>query len=448
MKFHLTAIAVLLPALSYGAEPVPDRAPLRLSLKRAVDLALSREGSTRVQLSDEQIKQARARVVQARAALLPDIEASAGSTSQTRNLNTLGLSGLHLPILNVLHIPRLLGPFDVFDARATLVQNVFDLSSIRRLQASHDGVGAATAERENTDDSVSTAVAKAYMAGLRADAELDAIKANVVLAEAIVKQAENQKAAGSGTGIEVTRARVELLNQTQRQLVAANERNKAHLQLLRAMNLRLDTQVELTDVLGYTPMDAVTYEQALKQASETRSDLKAQERREDGARLSASATRMERLPSVAAFADYGTTGTGLDSAVPTRTYGYVVRFPFFDGFRRDARRVESNSIYKQERIRSHDLKDQIDLEVRLSIDALRSAEEQIKVSSEALTLAESELTQARRRYSEGVATGLEVTDAQSRLARARDNHVAALFAFNLARVDYGQATGTIRQLLD
>ena len=125
-----------------------------------------------------------------------------------------------------------------------------------------------------------------------------------------------------------------------------------------------------------------------------------------------------------------------------------MRVPVFDGFRRDARREESNSIYREEKIKTNDLKDQIELDVQLSIDSMRSAEEQVSVATEALTLAESELTQARRRYDAGVTSGLEVTDAQTRLARARDNHIAALFNFNLSRLEYGQATGTIRSMLE
>ena len=40
-----------------------------------------------------------------------------------------------------------------------------------------------------------------------------------------------------------------------------------------------------------------------------------------------------------------------------------------------------------------------------------------------------------------------MTDAQTRLERARDNRIAALFNYNDARVDLYQATGTIRQIL-
>jgi outer membrane protein TolC len=286
------------------------------------------------------------------------------------------------------------------------------------------------------------------MAALRAEAELDAVNANVEMAQAVLKQSENQKQAGSGTGIEVTRAKVELLDEKQRVLVADNQRTRTHLELLRAMGLPLTTQIELTDKMKYTPMDGLTLEQARKAAEESRADLKAQLRREDSARLTASSVKFERLPTIAGFADYGSIGSGFDYAHPTYTYGYVVKVPVFDGFRRDARREESNSLLRQERIRTRDLKQQIELEVRLALDSIRSAEQQVAVAQEALGLAQSELDQARRRYEAGVATGLEVTDAQTRLAHARDNQIAALFGFNVARVDYGQATGTIRRLLE
>jgi outer membrane protein TolC len=83
--------------------------------------------------------------------------------------------------------------------------------------------------------------------------------------------------------------------------------------------------------------------------------------------------------------------------------------------------------------------------VRLALDDLRSAEDQVKVARDGLALSESELTQARRRYDAGVANALEVTDAQTRLERARDNQTAALYKYNLARIELAQATGKVRQ---
>ena len=308
-------------------------------------------------------------------------------------------------------------------------------------------VKAARSDRDNTAEEVGAQVAKAYLAALRAAADGDAAQANVELSQALLKQAESLKSAGTGTGIEVTRQRVQLANDNQRLLVTGNEQRRARLQLLKAMNLRLDTEIALTDRLTYTPVDAALLEEAKASALRARRDYQAQLERQDNSRLSASAVKMERLPSLSTFANYGPTGNAITSAFPTRTYGVTLRVPIFDGGKREGRRVEAESQLRQERIRAGDLKDQIDLDVRLAVDALQSAEEEVKVAAEGLTLAENEVAQARRRVDAGVAISLEVTDAQTRLSRARDNQTTALFHHAQARIDLGQATGAVRRFL-
>jgi len=159
------------------------------------------------------------------------------------------------------------------------------------------------------------------------------------------------------------------------------------------------------------------------------------------------ATRAERLPSLGVFGDYGSIGSSIDHAIPTRTYGFTVRVPVFDGGRRDARRAESASQLRQEHVQIRDLRAQIELDVRLALDSLKSAEDQVKVAEEGLALAENELAQAQRRYQAGMTSGIEVTDAQTRLERARENRIAALFNYNQARIDLGAATGTIGAMI-
>jgi outer membrane protein TolC len=439
-------IYLLLAPLAVVAQDAAQRGPLRLSLKRAVEIATSPQGSTQVQLSAEALKQARARSGQARAALLPDLEASFSEQNQTRNLAALGISAIHLPIPGF-QFPTFVGPFTTMDARATVSQSVFDFSSIRRFQASRVAVSAARSDVDSSQEQVAAQVARAYLAAIRTEADVETAAANVTLSHAVLTQTENQKKAGTGTGIEVTRANVQLANDRQRLLVAENERRRARLQLLRAMGLRLDTEIELTDSLRYIPVDAVTLEQAKTQALKERPDYKAQMERESNVRLQASATTMERLPTVAAFGDYGSIGTGLNNALPTRTYGISLRVPVFDGGRRDARRAEVASQYRAEKVRTHDVKEQVELEVRLALDGLHSADDQVKVAEDGLQLAENELAQARRRYEGGVANSLEVTDAQTRLERARDNRTAALYNYNAARIDLAEALGAVRRTI-
>jgi len=399
-----------------------------------------------VQLSGEAVRQAQSRSAQARAAFLPDIEASVSDRNSTVNLAGNGLTDIVLPVPGF-RFPSLVGPFSTMDARITASQSVFDFASIKRFQSSRSGLSAAKSEFESARDEVAAQVARAYLSAIRADAYVNSAQANVALSQAVLTEAEDQKKAGTGTGMEITRARVQLANDQQRLLVARNARNSAHLQLLRAINLPLETEIELTDKLGYLPVDLVTLEEAKSQALAGRADLRAQQQREATAKLSFSAIKFERLPAVSAFGDYGTTGPGADNLLPTRTYGITLRLPLFDGARREARTAESASQYRAEKIRTRDLIEQIKMELSLAIDALQSAELQVKVAKEGLGLAEDELTQARRRYEAGVAIGLEVTDAQTRLERARDNQTEALYGYNLARIDLGKAMGAIRRTI-
>lgn len=458
MKIHI-AVSLLSALLSAGLECRPqvrdqESAPasahssgtvLRLSLREAVDIALGAEGNPRVRMAEETVDQSKSRSAQVRAALLPNLEASVAQSNRTQNLQAYGLL-LRNPIPGF-QFPTLVGPYGMFDARATASQSAFDLSSIRRYQASRSGVNQAQSESENVQDLVTSVVARAYLAAIRADAAVETANANLKLARDLLELASSMKSAGSATGIEITRARVQLAHEQQRTLVAGNERRQAYLQLLKSLGMDLTTPVELTQPLAFLPVEMTEADQALKIGFETRNDWKAQVKREESAELTYSAAKWERLPSVGLFGDYGTIGTSINNAIPTRAYGFLIKVPVFDGGRRDARRAEASSQLRQERLRTHELHDQIELEIRTALDNLKSSVDLVRAAEEGLALAGDELAQAERRYRAGVGTSLEVTDAQTRLQRARDDRILALYYYNISRIDLGTATGTIRQLI-
>ena len=428
------------------AEFAVAQGTLQLSLKHAVEIAVTPEGSAKVALAQQLIRQAEDRVTESRAAFLPDIDGQVQEYNETVNLRAFGIN-FAAPVPGF-SLPSIAGPFTVFDARASVQQSVFSYSDISKYQASRMSLLATRSDMSTTKDQVSDQVSRAYLTCLRADADLETAHANVDLSKALERLAQSQKNAGTGTGIEVTRAQVQLANDQQRLIVAENDRRRAVLELLRAMGVSLDANIEFTDKLAYKGVDVATLEASLKAAREDRPDLKAQQQREETARLSYGSVAAERLPSVQAFGNYGTIGLQADNAQPTREYGVALKIPLFDGLRRDARRSESYSQYLQERVRTRDLLQQIELDVRLSLDSLRSAEAQVATARDGLALAQNELAQAQRRYQAGVANSLEVTDAQTRLIRAQDNQTSAIYAHNLARIDLATATGTISEYVN
>ena len=83
----------------------------------------------------------------------------------------------------------------------------------------------ATAQSLNINVPVTSISTSSQTTATQADVETE--QANVDLAQALLKQAEDLKAAGTGTGIEVTRARVQLSNERQRLLVVTDARRRA-----------------------------------------------------------------------------------------------------------------------------------------------------------------------------------------------------------------------------
>ncbi len=83
-------MTLAMPVVAMAADP-PDRPVLSLSLKRAVEIATSPEGNANIQLAAEAVKQAQARTLESRAALLPDVESSMNYQSRTENLAAMGI---------------------------------------------------------------------------------------------------------------------------------------------------------------------------------------------------------------------------------------------------------------------------------------------------------------------------------------------------------------------
>src|SRR5215470_18198582 len=235
--------------------------PLQLSLKQAADAALEPGGNVQVQLAREAVRQAESHAAQVRADLLPDISASVGQQSQTVSLTQYGLQTAKLP--NGFDLPNVVGPFNTFDARGKMSQKLVDLSSIRRYQSAQVATDAVREDSETAKENTAAEAARAYLLAVRAQALVETAQANVELSDALLRLATSQKEAGTGTGIEVTRAHVQLANDRQALLAAQAQFSKTSLELLQAIGFDLDARIELTDRLSYESIDVIIDKKAV-----------------------------------------------------------------------------------------------------------------------------------------------------------------------------------------
>ncbi len=421
------------PETAQAAEPALQLPELRLSLRDAVEAAL--DNNPNVRLFKERVLEAGGVARTRLGALLPNLSGQVNQRSQTFNLGAFGIPG-----------GGVVGPFNPFDARATLVQNLFSLSLIQRWRAARTGIEVATLDAEATKRDIMATVGLLYMEALRAEAAVKASEANIELNRQLLKLAQDRKAAGLATGLDVTRAQVQLENEKQRLLVAQNQSDRTKLNLIRSIGIDFEINLILTDKLRLVELETQTPTEALQVARENRVELEAQARRQKLASLTLSSVTHERIPSLSASGDYGFIGLGIENTLPTRTLGVTLSVPLYDGGQREGRISESRSQVRQEQIRMKDVSDQVTLEVRDALLTIASAKQQVLVSQDGLRLALRELELARERFAVGVANNVEVTNAQTSVARARDNVIEALFNFNAARINLARAQGQMNSL--
>lgn len=275
---------------------------------------------------------------------------------------------------------------------------------------------------------------------------MKARQADIELSQQLLKLARDRRAAGIATGLDVTREEVQLENNKQRLLVSQNEQESARLNLIRALGIAFEVRLTLTDELKFTPVEPQRAADALAAAREQRLELRAQENRQRLAALSLSSVAGERVPALSLNGDYGWIGVKPEDALATRSIGLLFSVPIFDGGQREGRISETRSRVRQESIRMKDVSDQVTLEVRNALLTLESSTQQVAVSEKGMELALKELTFARDRFAAGLTTNIEVTNAQTSVARARDNQIEALFRFNASRINLARAKGEIEKL--
>jgi outer membrane protein TolC len=337
-------------------------------------------------------------------------------------------------------------PMDFYNARAFLTQNVFSLSLIQKWRAAKTGVEVAGLDAEVTKRDTMATVGLIYLETLRAKAAVEARRADVLLNEELLRLATERKAAGMATRLDVTRSKVQLENERQRLLAAEIAEGRATLNLIRVMGISFDVQVVLTDELTMVPVPEQTMKEALQLAQDNRTELKAQKRRERLASLSLSSVKSERIPSMQATGEVGMIGNQIPDMLTTDGVAVLMTVPIFDGGQREGRISERRSIVRQEAINTQDIQYQVTLEVRDALLTLNAAKQQVAVAEESLKLSLTELELARERFAVGVATNIEVTNAQTSVAQARDNLIQGLFNFNASRISLARAQGRLQDL--
>lgn len=445
--FRYAATASLIVLTGVRATAQTPAQPLRLTLGDAARAAV--EHSAVADIARAGIDQAKARVRQAKSALLPNVTGSMQQTGRSFNTATLGIQFPSAPGTPPLFDPngQVVSGVNATDFRGRVSQTVYDPSARARIRASESGVSAMTAEATSAGEQAAAVASAAYVGVQRADAHLKSRIADSTLSTELLGIARDMLDAGVGIALDVTRAQSQLAGVRAQLIAARNDRARSRLQLLRAIGMPLDTQIEPADSLVAPESDPIPNEQvAVDAALRQRADVRAAEQQLAAIRQQVAAIRAERLPTLGFFADEGVIGKTPAHLLPTYDYGIQLSIPIFDGSRRAGRVEEQSAAARQVEMRERDLRAQVAVEVRSALLDLSSAREQVDAVRERVRLGEQEVTQARDRFSAGVSGNADVISASLSLSGARTALVEAEAAYQSARVALARAEGTITSL--
>jgi outer membrane protein TolC len=416
--------------------------PVPLAVMDAIARAL--EHNLGLLNAEENVGRAQGARWMALADLLPNVN---GHVTETRQRVNLAAFGFPLPE----GIPSLVGPFNVFDARVNVSQPVFDIKALNASRAEGHNLAAARFTVKGARDLVVLVTANLYLQSLAASARVDSAQAQLQTAQVVFDQATRLKENGIVAGIEVLRAEVQLGSERQRLTAARNEFEKSKLQLARVVGLPAGQAFTLSDELPFVPFPDMTVEQAIERAYAARPDYLAAQERVKAAEADRQSAVGEWLPSVRVNADYGKLGLTPSDAETTYSVTGILSIPIFNGGKTRGRILQADAELRTRRSELEDLKSGIDFDVRSAFFDLNASREQLEVATRSRELASQQLTQARDRFAAGVASNIEVVQAQEAVAASSEQYIGALYSFNVAKAllarDLGVAEEMARQVL-
>ena len=424
-----------------GSEPEGKASPdvLQLTYQEAIDRGL--RNNLGLLISGDQAITARGERWKELSNLLPNLEARVQEDVQTQSLTALGLKSNVFPF----PIPRVIGPFNYFDARASLTQSVFNFRYFEQERAAEERLKSAQYTYKDARELVVLAIGNSYLIAIAAEARIETSDAQVKNAQALYDKASDQQKAGLSPAIDTLRSQVELQTRQQQLIAARNDFAKRKLSLARIIGLPPGQEFSLTEKAPYQALTPLPVDVYLQRAYTARWDYQAAQAQVRAAELAHRGAVAGYYPSLDVNANYGDIGVTPGHSNGTWQVNGGLSIPIFAGGKVHSDVLEADAQLKQARSQLGDVRGRIDYEVRSALLDLMSAAEQVEVARSSVELADEALTQSRDRFAAGVTDNLEVVQAQEAVAGAHESYIQSLYAHNLAKVELARAIGDAEQ---
>ena len=438
MKRLATCLAFLILAMTGIIQAQP------LSLEQSVELAL--QNSPQIKAGQEAVGMAEARVTEARAGMLPKVNAT-GTYLYFGKIPTtvLDFGGMPFPGAD----PAAAGdggggePLEIemgathnWTGEFSVQQPVFTFGKIwNAYKQSLASLEASKAEFSAVQQQMRLQVTEAFYGVLLTQEYLKVAEQAVELVEAQVKVAQQLRDAGVATDFEVLRAQVQL-SSVQSQLVRSeNALDLARNGFKMVLGLDMGSSVEVEGELQYREEDH-DLDALIKEALEQRPDLTQLAWQAQAGQKLVSIAKAGYLPNFSVAGNYSINDTDQQDRNTSWNIAVVASIPIFNGFATKSQVDQAKSGLRQIALAQEQLADAVEFEVRTSYLQLRETKALVDVQRQSVDQAQESLRLAQLRYENGMLTSVELIDSQLALTQAQVNRLQALhdYVVGLARL--------------
>jgi TolC family type I secretion outer membrane protein len=420
--FDTEAALPLKPSLRLGgavgdpcAEAMPQDA---LNLSDVVNLALCNNPQTREVWASSRVQAAQ--VGASKGSYLPGLSLSASG-----NRNSPGTSqrsvGLTLSYLL----------YD-FGTRAANLENARQL------------LAAASATQDSTVQAVFLAAVQAYYQTQATQAALDAAHEAERAAKQSFAAAEARYLAGSATPADKLQAQTAYSQATLNRITTDGNLKKTGGALANIIGLEANRDVSLA--AANTEVVPASFDQdvnaLIEEAKRQRPDLIAAEAQVKATEASADAARAAGKPSISLNASTNQ----INSAGATSrgsSLGVSISVPLFAGYAPTYRVRAAEAQVEAQQARTERVRLQVALDVWNAWQNLVTATQSLRTTADLLGSATQSERVALGRYQAGVGSMLDVLNAQSVLASARQQRIQSLLDWNVGRAALAQSMGSL-----
>jgi outer membrane protein len=461
-KFIMSSLIVLLP-LSFAASPFPLHAeepapadqykPVQeqpgkkdlsgggimtagemLTISRCLDIALKKNPNILAAMNTVEIN--RSRVGEARSNYYPQISATG---SYSRISPVPGTAAAPLGIRE---------RFNQYSGSVNLNQNIYDFGKTSSsVDVSKYNFESSRSDLNTSQDTIILGVKQAYYGVLQAMRNRDVAADVIKQFQLHLDQAQGFYEVGTKAKIDVIKAEVDLSNAKLSLINVGNALKIAWVTLNTAMGVPDPPEYTIEDNLSFQQY-AITLEEATTRAFENRPDLQSVIAKRQSAEANISLATSGHYPVLSGNASYLAGAQDIPPSTLAQgglehgwEVGVALTIPLFSGFLISHQVAEAKSNLYVLKANEETLRQQILLDVRQAYLNLQAAEASISTADLAAKQAKENLDLANGRYTAGVGSPIEVSDAFATYVTAQATYTGTLYNYKIAQASIEKAMG-------